>query len=74
MAAVATAVERRRYTLPEFLALIDELALAGSQDWTVTTYERQGEELRATAVLRPSDTLRCPLFPELGVPVAALFE
>lgn len=204
MAALATAVERRRYTLPEFLALVDELALAGSQDWyeiiggelvahaspidphmraamaclkllldaqwagygragndravvldyqgpslkvahaykpdafsvlnggraildhpdvpsvvgapdvvvevlspttakddrpprgrkfrgyeeygvrcywlvdtqrrTVTTYERQDNELRATAVLRPGDTLHCPLFPELGVPVAALFD
>jgi len=25
-------IERRRYTLPEFLALVDDLELAGSQN------------------------------------------
>jgi Uma2 family endonuclease len=43
MAAIAT--ERRRYTLPEFLALLEELELAGSQDW----YDIIGGELVAHA-------------------------
>ena len=41
---------------------------------TVTIYERRGERLVATEALRPGDTLRCPLFPELGVAVAWLFS
>ncbi|HEY8741471.1 MAG TPA: Uma2 family endonuclease, partial [Chloroflexota bacterium] len=40
---------------------------------TITTYERQGERLVETAVLQGGDTLRCPLFPELGLAVDALF-
>ena len=30
---VASTAERRRYTLPEFLALADDLGLAGSNEW-----------------------------------------
>jgi Uma2 family endonuclease len=41
---------------------------------TVTIYERREERLVATEALRPGDTLRCPLFPELGVAVAWLFS
>jgi Uma2 family endonuclease len=41
---------------------------------TITTYERREERLVATAVLRPGDTLRCPLFPELGIAVIYLFS
>lgn len=47
--------------------------LVDTQRQTVATYERQGDKLAETAVLRPGDTLRCPLFPELGVPVERLF-
>ena len=40
----------------------------------IATYERRGNRLVETAVLRPGETLRCPLFPELGVEVAWLFR
>ena len=43
------------------------------REQTVTTFERRGADLVATATLRPGDTLRCPLFPELELPVAQLF-
>jgi Uma2 family endonuclease len=41
---------------------------------TVTIYERREERLVATETLRPGDTLRCPLFPELSVAVGWLFS
>jgi Uma2 family endonuclease len=47
--------------------------LVDTKRQTVTTYALAGERLVETAVLRPGDTLRCPLFPELGVAVAMLF-
>lgn len=40
---------------------------------TVTTYELRVGTLVATAVLRHGDTLRCPLFPEMGVQLADVF-
>lgn len=40
---------------------------------TITTFARQGERLVETAVLRPGDTLHCPLFPELALPVEQAF-
>jgi Uma2 family endonuclease len=40
---------------------------------TITTYELREGQLLATAVLRSGDTLRCPLFPDLGLPVAEPF-
>ncbi len=48
--------------------------LADPERRTLVTYERQGERLVETATLRPGDTLRCPLFPELGLAVAELFR
>jgi Uma2 family endonuclease len=47
--------------------------LADTIQRTITTYERRGSRLVEAAVLRPGDTLRCPLFPELGVEVTWLF-
>ncbi len=47
--------------------------LADTKRRTLTTYERRGERLVETAVLRPGDTLRCPLFPDLGLLVDWLF-
>jgi len=41
---------------------------------TIATYERRGNRLVETAVLQSGETLRCPLFPELGLAVATLFE
>ncbi|MGI8912990.1 MAG: Uma2 family endonuclease [Chloroflexota bacterium] len=41
---------------------------------TLTTFERRGNGLVQAEVLRPGDTLRCPVFPELGVEVAWLFQ
>ena len=48
--------------------------LVDTMEQTVTTYERQGERLIATGTLRAGDTLRCPLFPELGLAVDTLFH
>lgn len=41
---------------------------------TVTTYQRQGSRLVATATLHEGDTLRCPLRPEFGMVAAQLFR
>lgn len=59
MAALATATERQRYTLPEFLALLNELERAGSQDW----YEIIDGELVAHA---------SPIAPHIRAAVACL--
>ena len=48
--------------------------LADPERRTLITYERRGERLVETAVLRPGDALRCPLFPELELAVAELFR
>ena len=55
MAAVAT--ERRRFRLAEFLALTDELGLAGVQEW----FELIGGELVAHA--SPRSPCRGPVTP-----------
>jgi len=47
--------------------------LVDTRGRTITTYELRDGKLLATAVLRPGDTLRCPLFPEFGLPVAEAF-
>ena len=47
--------------------------LVDVREQTVTTFERQGADLVETATLRPGDTLRCPLFAGLTLPVADLF-
>lgn len=51
-----------------YLWLVDTKARA------LTVYERQGERLVHVEILRPGDELRCPLFPELALPVATLFR
>ena len=48
--------------------------LVDVKEQTVTTFERRGADLIETATLRPGDTLRCPLFPELSLPVAEVFR
>jgi len=47
--------------------------LADTDRRALAAYERRGERLVETATLRPGDTLRCPLFPELGLAVDTLF-
>ena len=47
--------------------------LVDTRGKTVTTYEQREGKLLATAVLRQGDTVRCPLFPELGLLVADVF-
>ena len=48
--------------------------LVDTKQRTITTYERRGARLVETAVLHSGDTLRCPLFAELGLAVAYLFR
>lgn len=41
---------------------------------TLAVYERRENRLVQVQVLRPGDALRCPLFPELALPVASVFR
>jgi Uma2 family endonuclease len=47
--------------------------LVDTRAMTITTFALQAGKLVETAVLGRGDTLRCPLFPELGLPVTELF-
>lgn len=50
------------------------LWLVDTKARTLTVYERRGERLVRAATLRPGDELRCPLFPELSLPIATVFR